>query len=65
MAKLKKDGLTPKLSGGSRGGGRPIKNIVSRKYSTIYLDDDLHSAFCKLSADEKNEVVKNGLSLRS
>lgn len=34
MAKLKKDG-TPKLSGGSRGGGRPEKDESERKGKNI------------------------------
>lgn len=65
MAKLKKNG-EPKLSGGKRTlSGRPVKNASPRKYVNLYLDKDLYEEFIKLSADEKNEVVRNGLSLRS
>ena len=62
MTKLKKDGVTPKLSGGSRGGGRPVKNSVSRKYATLYLDADIHSFFCSLSADEKNDLIRKAMN---
>lgn len=58
MTKLKKDGVTPKLSGGSRGGGRPSKN---RTKTNFYCDNDLVEEFCSLSADEKNLLIRKGL----
>ena len=60
MAKFKKDGITIKLSGGSNGGGRPRKY---RKRTTLDVDNDLVEKFSYLSCDEKNIVIRNGLSL--